>query len=187
LRIGKVHIGCGALLAAAAVVFFGGLRALAVLVAAAAVHEAGHLTALALLGAPAREIRLGALGAVMEADVSRLGFGAEALAAAAGPAAGLLFALALALPCPELAGTSLALSALNLLPCGSLDGGRILRAAVSALAGPDAASKVSLAATCLSAAGFSLLAVLSRTPQAAATFLAASLWSASGLTRRDII
>ena len=84
-----MRLGCGALLAAAALIFFGGLRALAVVLAAAAAHEAGHLIALALLGAPAREIRLGLTGAVMEADVSRLGFGAEAVAASLWSAAGL--------------------------------------------------------------------------------------------------
>ncbi|MCR5648688.1 MAG: hypothetical protein K6F67_04025 [Oscillospiraceae bacterium] len=82
MRLGKVYIGCGALLAAAALVFFGGLRALAVILAAAAVHEAGHLAALRALGAPVLEVRLGLAGAVIETDTSRLGFGAEALAAA---------------------------------------------------------------------------------------------------------
>jgi Zn-dependent protease len=184
LRIGKVRVGCGALLAAAAVVFFGGLRALAVILAAAAAHEAGHLIALALLGAPAREIRLGALGAVMEADVSRLGFGAEAVAAAAGPAAGILLALAAARSCPELAGTSAALSALNLLPCGSLDGGRILRAGLSAFLGADATEKAVTAVTCVCAACFAGLAILARSPAASVTLLAASVWSAAGLTER---
>jgi len=184
LRAGKLCIGCGALLAAAAIIFFGGLRALAVIVAAAAVHEAGHLLALLALGAPILEVRLGLNGAVIEADTSRLGFGAEALAAAAGPAAGLLLALASARLCPELAGTSAALSAFNILPCGALDGGRILRAALSALFEPDAAGKTVTALTCVCAACFAGLALIAPSPAASVTLLAASVWSAAGLTER---
>ncbi len=184
MRLRKVYTGCGALLAAAALVFFGGLRALAVIPAAAAVHEAGHLAALRALGAPVLEVRLDLAGAVIETDTSRLSFCAEALAAASGPAAGLLLALASARRCPELAGTSAALSALNLLPCGSLDGGRILRAALSALFGPDAAGKTVAALTCVCAACFAGLAVLAPAPAASVTLLAASVWSAAGLTER---
>lgn len=184
MRVGKLRIGCGALLAAAALIFFGGLRSLAVVIAAAAVHEAGHLTALHALGAPVLEIKLGLTGAVISADMSRLGFGAEALAAAAGPASGLLLALASARLSPELAGTSAALSALNLLPCGALDGGRILRAALSAIFGPDAAGKAVTALTCVCAACFAGLAVLAPGPAASVTLLAAAVWSAAGLTER---
>ena len=184
MRAGKLYIGCGALLAAAALVFFGGLRALAAVICAAAVHEAGHLAALRALGAPVREVRLCLTGAVIEADASRLGFGSEALAAASGPAAGLLLALASARICPELAGTSAALSALNLLPCGSLDGGRMLRAALSAAFSPDAAEKAVTALTCVCAACFAGLAVLAPSPAASVTLLAASVWSAAGLTER---
>ena len=117
-----------------------GWRPLALLLGAAALHEAGHCLALRLCGVPIRGIRLGVLGAVLEADCSRLSYGRELACVLAGPAANLLCALVLSAvgTPPAAAGAHLVLGAFNLLPIRPLDGGRALYLLVSWAAGPAA-------------------------------------------------
>lgn len=187
MKTGRVCVGCGFLLAAAAIVFFGGVETLLCLAAASAVHEAGHLAVLRAFGVRAEKIKLGVSGAVIIADTSRLTFVREALAAAAGPAAGIAAAIAAARFFSAFAGTSMALSLLNLLPCGSLDGGRILRAVLLTFAPPAAVDTAVTVLTCAAVLAFALLAVLAETPAASVTFLITAVCSSAGLTRGDII
>ena len=108
---------------------------------ACTVHELGHLLAIRLLGGQVEELRLTGLGGVMIPQ-GTFGYGAECLVALAGPAASLVLALLAAPFCQTLAGVSLVLGLFNLLPLAPLDGGRVLGAVVSRLAGPDAGEKV---------------------------------------------
>ena len=89
------------------------------------VHELGHLLAIKLWKIPVRNIVIGAGGAIIETGA--IGLLAESCCAAAGPAAGIVFALAIARTLPQTAVVSVFLSAVNLLPLYPLDGGRILR------------------------------------------------------------
>lgn len=112
-------------------------------------HELGHILALRLLGFRICHFRIELKGLCMEYRGYAGGLG-HALAAAAGPAIGLLYALAASLlaaryssPWLELtAGVSLLLSAFNLLPALPLDGGRILYHLSAALFGERAAARV---------------------------------------------
>ncbi len=125
------------------------LRALALPVA---VHELGHVAALRLLGCRIRELRLELGGFCLIYDASP-GRGAEALAAAAGPLAGFLYALAvvrLGADGALSAGISLLLSLVNLIPSPPLDGGRIAAALLSKKA---AAMLAAFSAAALTAAG----------------------------------
>ena len=97
------------------------------------VHELGHALALRLSGGRIRELRLEPGGFCIR-YASRPDRRGEILCAAAGPAAGLLYAPAAACfgPGGELsAGVSLLLSVFNLLPAPPLDGGRIASALLS--------------------------------------------------------
>ena len=119
-----------------------GWRLLGTILAAAAIHELGHFLALRCLGASCGRLRLGVLGAVLEADRGRLSYGGELLCVLAGPGANLLCALLLAAAGQGRwdvgTGANLVLCAFNLLPLRPLDGGRALHLAVSWLAGPAA-------------------------------------------------
>ena len=138
-----MKISAGGALLLAALYFFLPPAELAALLLAAAAHEAGHILALRLCGARVISLRVTATGAVIERSAAGER-GAEALCALAGPAAGLLYALAAARLGGETltlsAGASAALSAFNALPARPLDGWR----ALEAVAGAPAAHAVSL-------------------------------------------
>ncbi len=115
---------------------------------AAAVHEAGHALALRLGGARVTRVTLGLSGAEM-AYAGALTRGGEALAIAAGPAFGALWAL-LGLTAGgaflrRSGAASALLTAFNLLPVLPLDGGRL----AAALVGEGSARRLSRAASLL--------------------------------------
>ncbi|MGN1001309.1 MAG: site-2 protease family protein [Oscillospiraceae bacterium] len=152
-------ISAGAVLLIALAYFFDTSGLLSAFVPAAAVHELGHALALRLCGSRVRRVSLSAFG--LEMDYSgRLTGGRELLSIAAGPLAGLLFALAASSVggtfWPMSGAISFLLSAFNLLPILPLDGGRL----IAALTGPALARRLSRAAALvLLAAGGVLLAV----------------------------
>ena len=101
-------------------------------IAAAFIHECGHLLAARILKLNIKSMRLGIFGAAIEVDMMHCSYRKEIILALCGPLANIISA-ALILP---LAGTenrhvflflvsSLFFAALNLLPAGSFDGGRI--------------------------------------------------------------
>lgn len=100
---------------------------LLVVLSAAAVHEVGHWMLLRLFGAEIRRLRIGILGAVLEADCSRLSYGRELAAVLAGPGANLICAWLLSKlgnGMDVAVGAHLVLGAFNLIPLRPLDGGR---------------------------------------------------------------
>ncbi len=144
---GPVRVSGGFLLLLAWFALESGFRPLVLILFAAILHELGHFAVLRLCGAPVRGVRLGALGAVMEAERSRLSYGADLLALLAGPLTNLLCAVALTVPARTLpglyaaAGTHLALGAFNLLPIRPLDGGQALELLVTWRFGPAAGER----------------------------------------------
>lgn len=145
--MGKVHSTGGFWLILGALLLAASLRLLFWFGVACAVHELGHLAAVRLLGGRLLSFRLTGVGAVIHPRRERMfSYGEECLVAAAGPLASFLLAVAAAawgrhfggVDAFLLTGLSLALGLFNLLPAGPLDGGRIVLAAVSRLAGPDA-------------------------------------------------
>ena len=133
MRKAILHAGPGAFLLVAAVFFLGDGWDIAAVLLPVAVHELGHLLALWLLGLPLRGLRVELRGLCIEYGGSP-GALAQILAAAAGPLAGLAYALAASRIGGRLesdwicltAGVSLLLSLFNLLPAMPLDGGVIL-------------------------------------------------------------
>ena len=107
-----------------------------VVLTAAAIHEGGHLLFACAAGVRVRGMRLDLFGARVELS-GLLSYGQELTVAAGGPLAGLLSA-ALGYPLgvltglwdsrwlPLFCGASLVLGLVNLLPVGTLDGGRML-------------------------------------------------------------
>ena len=100
-----------------------GPKPLLLILFAATMHELGHFAVLRLWGAPVGRVRIGLLGAMMEADRSALSYGKELSALLAGPFVNLLCAAVLIYAA---AGAHLALGAFNLLPIRPLDGGQAL-------------------------------------------------------------
>ena len=133
---------------------------------AAALHELGHLAAARAVGGRIRGLRLERVGARVELG-GLLSYGGEALVALGGPLANVLSA-AVALPMGHRSGgeggwllfaaASLVLGGVNLLPVGTLDGGRVLRCAVARRWGEGAADSVSGAVTGVCLMGLWLLA-----------------------------
>ena len=114
------------------------------------VHELGHILALRLLGLRICHFRVEMKGLCIgyRGYAGALG---HTMAAAAGPAFGLFYALGASLLAGRhqsswlelTAGVSLLLSVFNLLPALPLDGGRILYHILSALLGENQAERVS--------------------------------------------
>ncbi|MEG1850200.1 MAG: hypothetical protein RR197_06540, partial [Oscillospiraceae bacterium] len=109
------------------------------LLGAALLHELGHGLAIWRCGGRLERLEIGLFGATMlprfptVCPISR-----EMLILFGGPAAGLLAgALGLACHNERLALTNLALSGFNLLPIEGLDGGSLLRLALTGRRGPD--------------------------------------------------
>lgn len=155
----RIRISAGGVLLLAALYFVLNTREFTALILAAAVHELGHVCAIRLTGGKVLSVTANLTGAVIErtGTASRP---SEAICAAAGPAAGLIWAAAAS----ELgnlfssdtlllsAGMSFVLSAFNLLPVLPLDGGRLLECA----AGGRFAASISL----VSASAVLLLGVI---------------------------
>ena len=120
----------------------------AVAATAAVIHEMGHLVAAWGCGVGVRGLSLDVLGARIELS-GTLSYGRELLVAAAGPYISLMSA-ATAYPfaarggsaAAVFCGASLVLGGVNLLPVGTLDGGRMLSSAVARLWGDRAAVRV---------------------------------------------
>lgn len=147
----KVHSTGGFWLVLGALLMVASLRLLFWAAVAAAVHELGHGAAVKALGGRVESLSLTGVGVVLRPRRARVfSYGEECIVALAGPAASLVLALGAAawgrhFGSPDaylLTGVSLALGLFNLLPAGPLDGGRVLRAAVSWLAGPDRGEQV---------------------------------------------
>ena len=121
---------------------------------AAGLHETGHLLASAAVGVPMRGLSLDLFGARLEMG-GMTSYRGEAVVAAGGPFFSLVSA---AVAYPMAAGyggdgavlffwSSLILGGVNLLPVGTLDGGRILRCLCAALWGDRVAAGVTRVCT----------------------------------------
>lgn len=153
----SVKIGLGVLLVGGVMLWetwrMGGrVMDLLIILAAAACHELGHLAAAKLCGVHVRGMCLDLFGARLQLD-GLPSYGAEWLIAAAGPLVNLLSAAA-CLWGWQIAGgdasadivlfslASLALGGINLLPIGSLDGGRMLYCTAAYLGGDAVAARI---------------------------------------------
>ena len=140
LRWRRVELSGGALLTLALLYYLDGQGVVPLALLACALHEGGHWLAIRALGGRVAALRLTCVGAEMRLSHRfPLGWGAQIIAALAGPAANLLAAWAAARTGTEggycFAGLNLALAAFNLLPAAPLDGGRALWCALALLAG----------------------------------------------------
>ena len=133
MRTRFFHLGFGALLLGAGLFCLGDRESILAVALPVLAHELGHLLALWILGMPVRGFRLELRGFCIEYGGGSGAVG-HVLAAAAGPLAGLAYALAAARLSSRLgsdwlrlsAGVSLLLTLFNLLPALPLDGGTIL-------------------------------------------------------------
>jgi len=178
----RLHVSAGFLLLAGALWLLDSGGVMSALLPAAAVHELGHIAAIAAMGGRIEALWLEASGLRLDYR-GVLGRGGEAFAAAAGPAAGLLLALAAAaagkrwdsdyLKC--LAGVSCLLSGFNLLPALPLDGGRILLLALEGL-WPDRAEDAAFWSGLGIGAGLMLLGLWAAWRWGALALIPAGAW-----------
>ncbi len=145
MKQGRLTISSGAILSAAFVYSVSTPEVIAALLLALLCHELGHIAALMILGMRIRTFRAELKGFCIE-YCGCTGAMGHAFAAAAGPLAGLSYALTAAAAAEKLglnwlnlsAGFSLLLSLFNLLPALPLDGGRIFSALACAVLGERA-------------------------------------------------
>lgn len=128
-----------------------------------ALHELGHLAVLGMLKVPVKQIRITAVGAEICVQ-GGMSYRGELLAVLAGPLVNFLLAAVFCrLPGGAmLAGMNFVLGCFNLLPVGSLDGGRALRCLLGLTVGQDRGEALSrwlsfAAAAALCAVGGCLL------------------------------
>jgi Zn-dependent protease len=156
LRLGKLEVSGGFLLAAAILLYLDGEGIFPWALLACALHEWGHFAAVRLTGGRVESIRLTAAGGEMRLSARHvLSYGSELFAVLAGPAANLCTAALL----PALikgnetgwlfAGLNLVIGLFNLLPAYPLDGGRALNLLVLLLWTPEAAERITKAAAFL--------------------------------------
>ena len=143
IRLGRVEITGGCLLLLAWLNYLDRDLLLPMALASCGAHELGHVAAVRLLGGNVKQLRLTAVGAELVLDRAQ-GYWQEGVSVLAGPGANLLLALAC---CGSgrwmaFAGLNLALALFNLLPAGTLDGGRALYCTLALLAGQDWAARI---------------------------------------------
>lgn len=143
MRIGKVEITPGFLLLAAWLNYMDQQGLFGLGMVSCFLHECGHLVVLHILKSPVKQIRLTACGA--EICMARgLSYRGELLAACMGPAVNMVLA-GLLCHVPRMkavVGLNLVLACFNLLPIGSLDGGRILCCLLCMLLGAEYGDKI---------------------------------------------
>ena len=130
----------------------GDARLLLVPLFAAAIHESGHLLAARVLNIPIKSIRLSVFGALIDADVMNCSYKSELLLAISGPMANIVTAIIAYFFAENsifFVTVSLFLALLNLIPAGSLDGGRILSSVLNSLLSQTVASRISEAVSFL--------------------------------------
>ena len=145
----RLFVSLAALLPAAAFFYLGRASEIGAILLPALFHELGHLLALCLLGLHVRRFRLELRGFCIE-YYGETGAVGHALAAAAGPLAGFLWAVCASLLGGRLqvqwlslsAGVSILLSLFNLLPALPLDGGRVVLSLSCALLGTQRGAKL---------------------------------------------
>jgi stage IV sporulation protein FB len=121
------HVSAPFALALAIFIYLDGDGLFPLFLGAAVIHELGHFAAMKVLGARVRGFSLGLTGAAIRYVDSGVTIAAEVIIALAGSLFGTIAAIAAAvLGFQVFAGVSLALSAINLLPSGQLDGGRVI-------------------------------------------------------------
>lgn len=164
-------ISAGAAVAFALLWFFDADGLVAATVPAVLAHELGHAAALRLCGARLRRVSVGLAGIEIN-YVNLISRGRTALSLAAGPAAGLIYALTACRFGGEylrLSGAvSFVLTIFNLLPVLPLDGGRL----VAELTDEALAGTLSRVASLLLLAGGAALLFAYRAP----ALFAAGLW-----------
>lgn len=130
-------------------------------------HECAHAFAAARLGYGLNRVVLMPYGAVIDGDISGIGFKDEILVALAGPICNLLTAagfVALWWLFPSVypftdsaARVSLGIAAVNLIPAYPLDGGRVLKAALSSRVGERKARRICRGVSLFAAAVLALV------------------------------
>ncbi len=166
MRPPRFDFGIGALLVLLALYLLGDMQNIAAVLFPILAHETGHLVTLWLLKLPIRGLRIELRGFCIEYGGTP-GALRQALAAAAGPAAGVVYALACSRIGNRLgsdwlcltAGVSLLLSIFNLLPALPLDGGTLLLDLCTPVFGEKSAIKICeasgiLVSACLLGLGF---------------------------------
>jgi Zn-dependent protease len=155
----------------AAVVY--GFLFLAAVFASVVAHEFGHALTARGFGVATRQILLLPIGGVAQIEGASMPPRQELLVAVAGPAvsfmlAGVLFGLAAVVAdltphnfIGALAWANLGLGAFNLLPAFPMDGGRVLRAALSLRVGPLRATEIAAAIGKVAAVGLGVYGVSS--------------------------
>lgn len=198
MRLRRLEITPGALLALAALYYLDEDGVFAWTLLACALHEGGHCLAIHWLGSAVVRVRLSAGGAELRMAPGRsLSRQRLALAALAGPAVNLLLALGSALLARRgmvrlyvFAGLNLALAAFNLLPVAWLDGGRVLTGLFARLGWETAGEEVveicsDAVAALVVGAG---LALLWYSGGRSFTLLLAGLWMlAAGRRKRSLL
>ena len=125
-------------------------------IAAAFIHECGHLIAARGLNIPIKAMRLGIFGAAIDTDMLRCSYGKEIILSLCGPLANIISAFVVYF-CFGVAHrhsvlfitASVFLAALNLLPAGSFDGGRIFSSFLYMHISPCYAARISEAVSFL--------------------------------------